>query len=253
MSTATPVRTALGSGFRLAPAEAVLTRRLMYEMWKVARWFWPVAVLVAVLIEAIIASVAPITQSAWEYAAQWPRWWLFSMGITLIVTYLPVVVAHGVTRRAALRALATSAVLVAATWATFMVIGHIVERFVYGRLGWPDTLTTPHLFSNGYQVLPVFTEYSVIFLAYLVSGGLIGAGYYRWGGIRGTLLLPLGLLPVAAVESLLATGWYGAGLQELSFSRPPAAVLVIASAVALGLGWLALYLVLRDVPIKSQK
>jgi hypothetical protein len=255
MSTSAPasVRTGLGSGLRLAPVEVVITRRLLAEMWKITRWFWPAAVVLTTTIGIIIASFTPITKSIWENAGQWPRWWLFAMAIALVATHLPVVVLHGVTRRAAIRALAASGVLISLYWAAFMVAGHVVERFVYARLGWPDTFDTPHLFSDGYDVVPMLAEFALIFLAYQLSGALIGAFYYRFGGIRGTLLLPLGLLPAAAMEVLLATGWYGAGLQEgLSASRPGAALLLLGSAVIVGLTGLAVHQVLRDVPIHGK-
>jgi len=254
MSTTTPIRPGLGSGLRLARAEVVITRRLLNEMWKVTRWLWPAGVLVAVIVGIAISSVSPITQSIWENAGQWPRWWLFAMAIALVATHLPVAVLHGVTRRAAIRAVTLSGVLVSMAWAAFMVCGHVVEQFIYDRLGWPDVLDTPHLFRDGYDVLPMFAEYTLIFLAYVISGGLIGGFYYRFGWFRGTLLIPGGLLPAVAIEGLLSTGWYGAGLQQgLSVSRPSAPVLVVASIVVLSLAWQVLYLVLRDVQIANKK
>lgn len=256
MSTSAPasVRAGLGSGLRLAPVDVVITRRLLVEMWKITRWLWPAAVVVTVTIGFVIASLAPITKSIWENAGQWPRWWLFAMAIAMVATHLPVAVLHGVTRRAAVRVLAVSGVLISLYWAAFMVAGHVVERFVYARLGWPDTLDTPHLFSDGYDVVPMLAEYGLIFLAYQFSGALIGALYYRFGGIRGTLLLPFGLLPAAAMEALLATGWYGSGLQEgLSASRPAAAVLLVGAIAIVALAELAVHLALRDVPIHTKK
>jgi hypothetical protein len=176
------------------------------------------------------------------------------MAISLVATHLPVVILHGVTRRAAIRAVLVSVVLISMAWAAFMVCGHVVERFVYGRLGWPDVMQTPHLFRNGYDVLPMFAEYTLIFLAYLLSGALISAFYYRFGWFRGTLLIPAGLLPAVAIEGLLFTGWYGAGLQEgLSLSRPATPLLVLAAIVVLWLTALVLHLVLRDVPIGNKK
>jgi hypothetical protein len=255
MSTSAPAatRTSPTARLRPTPVEMVLTRRILREMWRISRWFWLIAALVATAVGFVISRFTPVTASIWENAGQWPCWWLFSMATALVALQLPMVVLHGVTRRAALRAITVSGVLVGAAWAAFMVVGHVAERLVYAGLGWPDTLQSPHLFSNGYQVLPVFLEYFVIFLAYLVSGALVGGMYYRWGPIRATVLLPLGLLPAVAVELLLATGWYGSGLQELFTSRPPARVLTIASVAVLGLSWLVLHRVLRDVPIKSKK
>jgi hypothetical protein len=254
MSIEAPPRTAAGSGLRLTSAENVIIRRVLAEMWKVARWFWPAALLIPILIGATIAQFTPITKSIWENAGQWPRWWLFAMAIALVTSYLPIVVAHGVSRRAALRAGAVAGVLIALLWAGLMVVGHVGERAIYQQLGWPDRMDTPHLFADGYDVLPMLAEYGLIFLAYLITGTLVGGLYYRFGAIRATLLLLPAMLPVVATEMLLSTGWYGAGLQdELSLARSAPPVLAVAVVVVLAFPVLASYLVLRDVPLHSKK
>jgi hypothetical protein len=255
MSTSTPTSVRTGPGARLGPArvETVIIRRLLGEMGKLTRWFWPAAGLIAVGVAVVISAVSTVTSSIWENVAQWPCWWLFAMATALVYSQLPMLVLQGVTRRAALRALAVSAGLISLIWAVFMVCGQVVERFAYGRLGWPDTMTSPHLFAGGYDVVPMLAEYWLLFLAYLAAGSLIGGLYYRFGAVGGTLLLPLGLLPVAAMEGLLATGWYGAGLQEgLSISRPAPLVLAVGAVVIMLLAGLATCLVLRDVPIRPK-
>jgi hypothetical protein len=129
----------------------------------------------------------------------------------------------------------------------------VVERFAYARFGWSDRMTTSHLFRNGYDVLPMFLEYELIFLAYTVAGALIGAVYYRFGGIRGTLLLPLAGLPGAIVEALVS-GWYQSEDRVgLSGSVSAGLVLVLISVAAIVVGAAALHLVIRDVPIQSKK
>lgn len=253
MSIEAPARTGLSAGFQPPSAEVVITRRLIGGMWKITRWFWPVAVVITIVVTTTIARFTPITRSVWENAGQWPRWWLFAMAITLVVAHLPLVVMHGVTRQAAIRAVGFASVLISFAWSGFMVAGHVVEKLVFDRLGWPDTLDSPHLFTDGYDVLPMFAEYSLVFLAYITTGVLVGGVYYRFGAIRGTLLLTPALLPVVAIELLLSTGWVGSGLQdELSIGRPTAAVLIVASIVVLSFAALAIHLVLRDVPIQSK-
>ncbi len=227
-TTSTPVRVKPAAGLRLTPAEVVLTRRLLNEMWKVVRWFWPVALTLTFGTGLTIAAFTPVTQSFWENAAQWPRWWLFAMGVALTATQLPMAVLHGVTRRAVIRSLLVSAALISMIWALFMVLGHVIEQFLFDRMDWQYALETPHLFHDGYDVLPIFVEFTLIFLGYQLSGALIGGLYYRFGAWRGTLLIPVGLLPAAAMEALLSTGWFGAGLQDgLSVDRPSAIVLTL--------------------------
>ncbi len=259
MSIEAPARIHPDSGFRLARAETVIIRLLLTRMVEVGRWFWPLGLVIPALVGAAIAHFTPVTKSIWENAGQWPRWWLLAMAITLVSAHLPIVVAHGVTRRSALRALAVSGVLIALLWAGFMVVGHVLERAIYDRLGWSDVMDIPHVFADGYDVLPMFAEYGLIFLAYLATGVLIGGLYYRFGPIRGTLLLVPAMLPVVAIELLLlSTGWY-TGLfgplnhRGMDVSRPPLAVFVGLVLVILSIVALAIYLVLRDVPIRSKK
>jgi hypothetical protein len=253
MSTVAPVRAGLGPSLKLQPAEIVVVRRILVLVLKILAAVAPIAVVVVSGLVAVIANVSSITQSTWEVAGQWPRWWLFVAGITAVTTYLPVLVTHGMTRSAVARALGLAGVLTCALWTGVMIVGHVVERFAYARFGWPDRMTTSHLFSNGYDVLPMFVEYELIFLAYAIAGALIGAVYYRFGGIRGTLLLPLAGLPGAVVEALIS-GWYQSedrvgGTDALSAGG----VLVLVSVAAILLGAVALHLVIRDVPIHSKK
>lgn len=253
MSATTESRTRPAAQFGLRPVEAVLVRRTIREVWRLTRWIWPVAALVAVALVAVIANLTPITRSAWEVGGQWPRWWLFALGIAQVAMQLPITVLHGVTRRSALRACGAVWVVVAVAWAAYMSAGHVLEQVLYDRLGWSYALQSPHLFDDGFDVPPMLFEYGSIFLAYLLSGGLVGGLYYRHGGVRGTLLLPLGLLPVLAIEALLSTGWYGALLQqELSLGRFAPWVLLSGVLAVLALTWLAVRAVLHDVPIRPQ-
>ena len=52
-------------------------------------------------------------------------------------------------------------------------------------------------------LLASWGTYSLLTLTGMVSGLLVGAGYYRFGGLRGTLLLPLGLVPVLSGQFLI--------------------------------------------------
>ena len=253
MSTMTPVRVGLGPTLKLRPAEIAVVRRILVLVVKIVAGVVPIAALLMTGVVAAIAATSSITQSTWEIAGQWPRWWLFVAGITAVTTYLPVLVTHGMTRWAVFRALGLAGLLTCSLWTAAMVVGHVVERFAYARFGWPDRMTTSHLFGNGYDVLPMILEYELIFLAYTVAGALIGAVYYRFGGIRGTLLLPLAGLPGAIVEALVS-GWYQSedrvGLPD---SASAGLALVLMSVATIVLGAAVLHLVIRDVPIQSKK
>jgi hypothetical protein len=254
MSIEAPSRTALGSGIRLTSAEGVIVRRLLTEMLKFGGWLAFLGIVIPIALGAILAQFTTITQSIWEATGHWPRWWLFAMAIALVHNYLPILVMHGVTRRAILRAGVVVSVLAALFWGGFMTIGHVVEEVIYGWLGWSNRMVNPHLFADGYDVLPMLAEYGPVFLAYLAAGVLVGGLYYRFGTWRGTLLLAPAMLPIVVTEALLFTSWHGAVLQDsLAVDRPAAPVLVVGLLIVFALAVAVIQLVLRDVPVHSKK
>jgi hypothetical protein len=237
---------------KLSPAGIGLTRRCLAGAWTVSRWLWPLAAILAIVIAAVIAQFTPITASIWENASQWLRWYLFVFGIVFTTGYFPLAVAHGMTRRDVLAVFGLSALAVSVVWAMLMTAGLVIERAAYAWLGWTYTLRGPHLFDGGYDVGGMLAEYGLIFLSYLVSGSLIAAAYYRFGSWRGTLLLPLTLLPLVGIEAVLSTGWVGAIEDSFSSARPAVLVAVVTSIGLVVLTALANYLLLRDVPIHSK-
>ena len=241
----------------LTPGGAVLARRLIGQSWRLTRVLWPLAALIAVIVGACISRFTPVTESIWENAGQWPHWVLFSLATGLVSLYLPIAVAHGVTRRAAFRALAVTAVTVTLSWAACMVAGQLAERLIYHWLDWPDVLTGSHLFTSGSHftgadVLPMFADYGLLFLGYAATGALVGAAYFRLGGRLGTVVLPLTLLPVVVIEALLSTGWLGRALDSSGrYSVAAPVALGGALVVVLLTGWLTEVL-LREAPLPAK-
>jgi ABC-2 type transport system ATP-binding protein len=132
--------------------------------------------------------------------------------------------------------------------AAYVAAGLVVELALAAATGARGPrLVNSHLFDSASQVHLVVVEYVLAFLAYLVTGWLLGSVYYRFGGWRGTLLAPLALLPLAAVEALIATvdelaGLLGAGPGA---AVPLAAGLGLAAVTA---GLLTVRVTVRDVP-----
>jgi hypothetical protein len=245
-TTATAVRATV-------PPAAVLTRRFLRDTGFLTVWVWPAAYVIATVIVFTISRFTEITTGAWENAGQWPRWFLFSLGIAFTSLYLPVAVAHGITRRAVLRALATTIVVTSLAWAALMAVGHVAEAAIYAALDWPDTLTSPHLYTDGYDVVPMLAEYGLLFAAYMTAGVVVSGLYLRLGAWLGTACIPLALLPIAAVEALLSTGWVGGLLQEQTGEDRLAAPLAVAgSLVVIALTAAAAHALLRDVPLRSK-
>src|SRR5699024_8860151 len=91
---------------------------------------------------------------------------------------------------------------------------------------------------------------TVLFVAGQVSGSLIGVTYYRLGGIKGTLALPLGLLPLAAV-GLLGLG-QGVQWNPWSWTADAAPWGTIAAVLTLIAAAVVFHRLVRDVPINSK-
>lgn len=215
-------------------------------------WFWAIALPVVAIIMFIIGqNTDQVTSSGVAFTFHGALWFPFSVAIILSVTYLPIHVANGMTRRSFSRAAIAVNVIVGLINAVIAVLALLVERVIYDRLGWVHG-------GNDGEGIPVFQGgvltyglgLAAIFIAGQVSGSLIGVAYYRLGGIRGTLALPLCLVPLGAM-GLLGLGrsvqWNPWGwTAEIAPWGSIGAVLILLLAAGV------FHLLVRDIPIDSK-
>ena len=222
-------------------------------------FLWAVfAVGVAVLC-GVVALFTSIRISAWEQAAQIPRWFAAGSGVYLTYYHLPLYVAHGYTRREYTTQVPVVVAAFAAVLAALMTLGYLIETFVYGVAGWTQALTRAHLFDVPDQVPIVFAEFLLAFLVWTVIGALVGAGFYRNGGL-GLLLIPVGLLLLGVTEYALGDGFGPMPFGFLrSLLRPLAGIdpgsLAGAATISLGVlvGTAAMtWAVVRDIPVRTK-
>ncbi|HLV59210.1 MAG TPA: hypothetical protein VKY81_10145 [Natronosporangium sp.] len=235
------------------PRPPVPVRAVVRTMLREQRWLALTALLLPVAAGAItllVRAFADVDGSVWEPGGTALRWMMLVVGATATPLYLPTYVAHGVTRRRFTVAATLAAGGLAAAAAAYLAAGLLVERVlsVAGGAGAPR-LANAHLFDSTGQVHLVVAEYGLAFLAYLVTGWLLGSVYYRYGGWRGTLLVPLALVPLAAVEVLINAVDELAGLLGTGphLAVPLAAGLGLAVVAA---GLLAVRVVVRDAPVR---
>lgn len=243
----------------LAPARWLLNRHLGI-LW----WFLGMVVLVfGFAYPAIGRSGATLPFSIWEtFAANGPGWLILAMGATAVTTYLPMLVANGLTRGrftlVATLALAGCALILAAVIAA----GFVYESYMFGRSGWPHTLNGDHLFPTTSHVHLVVVEYAVRYLSYGLAGLLAGYGFYRAGGWWGTALLPFTVIVPLGVSSALfdlrvgggAFSWAEAGQRTalgLGVGGASGTGLALASAFAIVLLVVTMRLMSR-LPIRSK-
>jgi len=216
-------------------------------------WFWAIVLPVtAVIIFLVSRNVDQVTSSGVAFSHHGALWFPFSIAIILSVTYLPIHVANGMTRRSFTQAALLVNVAVGALNGVIATLALLVEREIYDSLGWvhggSDGAGIP-VFNGG--VLTYGFGLVVLFTAGQIAGSLVGISYYRLGGWLGTIALPLSLLPLAAVGFL----GLGRGVQWNPWGwtadiAPWGTALAIAILVAAA-G--VFHLLVRDVPIDSKK
>lgn len=209
-------------------------RTIEYLWWSYAAWLWwfPAGAVAAwVVITALTIRWGELGGSIWEGAGLgWSRWILFVAGIVMATQSVSVLVAHGRTRRAVAAAMAITLAIFAAMASLIVTAMYGVEALVWGWQDAARTLQDPHLFDAPGQFWLVALESMVVYLAYAASGWFVGLGYYRFHAVIGTLLLPVGLIPVVVTELALNSSMVPDGVR-LPLMDAPAAVAVGLSLV----------------------
>ncbi|GIM95188.1 hypothetical protein [Paractinoplanes toevensis] len=170
------------------------------------------------------------------------KYWLLVVGIMLVVMQLRVFLANGRTRHEFLAGAGVFGLIASATFAAVVVLGHALEGAVLDAIGGRG---------DGYPVLSVgglLGEFGQVFpetIAYLISGALISAGFYRWRPWIGLVVMIGGAVPAGVADSLLGIDEFGVVPAHL----PYAAALALSLA-ATALAALAFQRVIGDVAIR---
>ncbi|MFO7251194.1 MAG: hypothetical protein DIU60_010640 [Actinomycetes bacterium] len=220
---------------------------------------WAAFWVLVTLITVGLGLTGRLTQSAWEVAAQLPRWYALFFGVSLIHEYLPLYVAHGRTRRQFGVEGALTLILFAPFLAALLVISYQLESVLYGLAGWPHVLERAHMFTEPTQVPLVFTEYLIEALAWSTAGAFMGAAFYRFRG-GGLLSIPVGVLLIAFAHSAMGVEPWGpfllAWLRVLSqvvFDLPDSPLMPLLGTVGvLVVGLLLTWAIIRDMPLRNQ-
>lgn len=216
--------------------------------------------LAMLLLTGTVSMFADIRISGWEAGTQVVRWFVGAIGVYLAAIYLPLYVTHGRTRRDTAVDSALFAGIYAALVAVLVAVGFAIERLVYRIAGWTQALESGHLFDAPDQYHLILVEFVVVLAVWVTAGAMMGAAFYRHGGL-GMALIPLALAAVVVTEA-------GAGSTSvgLFFGSPPplldaiglspAAASPLTAAgrsllVCLVLGAVT-WRIVRDVPIRPE-
>ncbi len=228
------------------PVAAVLSRQLRSTL--IAWWSSIVVLFAAGLV--VRAWIAEVDSSTWQYAQVAPAVFMLVVGILLPTVFLPMHVGQGVTRRAFTRAAALWAVGAAVAGAVVIVLGFAVEGLVYDAAGWEQAIEQPRLFDDAGQWHLILAQHVPLLVVYLAGGWVIGAAYYRWGWWRGSLAVPLGVVPLFALDVVLGDG-FGDALFGWATPREldPLLVAVLTLVIVAATAAVGAALV-RDLPLR---
>lgn len=208
---------------------------------KIYLLFWGVMAVVFIGLLVVVNTFGPWDgddgpTSAWStVGSQAPMWFLFTIGIMLSTVSLPVVVAHGITRRAYCLGAAIFAVISAVLFGLLVVLGYGVEYLAYDAMGVLSELDNP------YPVPTVSQAFRTVLsgLGFVLSGWVVGLCFYRLSVWLALASLPLAVVPIVVGLQLPAVD---------RFSGDVFASLIVVLGMAV-----AGYLLARNVPLRPKK
>jgi hypothetical protein len=225
-------------------------------------FLWIIFAVIVAAIGVAMAGFGVITGSVWEPAGHVPRWFAAAIGFSLTRSSLPLVIAHGYTRREFAAQLPLIIAGFAATLSALMAAGFAVETIIYRVADLPLVLSRSHLFDAPDQLPLVFAEFVLLLPVWTVSGALVGAGFARNTSL-GALLVPAGLVVVTLAEFTVGPGYLAPpvfGLARLvarlltALDLGPGSVpAAVATCVAMfGLGMAGIWALIRDIPVRTK-
>jgi hypothetical protein len=212
---------------------------------------WVVFAAAVVVLTVAIHLLGTVDQSVWDPAVTVVRWFALGYGVYLVYRLLPVLVAHGRTRREFLRSVALFMVAAGAVVAALLAAGFAIEGILYRVMDLPQRVAPERLFDAPTQYPRIFLSSWAMLVVWTTIGLLLGAGFYRSGGNELVAL-------VLALAMVVVTG-YGIGFNGLPFVGAVVDVADVPLAASLGLclvglvpGAAVTWALVRDLPIRNR-
>ncbi|MGF0118186.1 hypothetical protein ACQFYA_17975 [Promicromonospora sp. Marseille-Q5078] len=224
----------------------------------VGAWYWGAFLLITVAVPLVVSAVGGVmgggVATGLEFSA---RWFVLSMGVVLTVMTVVTHLAAGGTRRAlgsgTLRAAGVAGV---ANGIAFVVV-LLVERGVFGAVGWEWDPVGIGLASpdGGAWIVVTAVSEALVSATYLLGGVAVAAGYQTHGLWRGTLLVLPALLLLFLADIASRTGAGEAILVGAAgdIGTTPPAVGLVAGAAVLALAVAAVHLQLRNLRLRPTR
>lgn len=216
---------------------------------RMALWFWGIALVVAVGALALLAPRVDIEMSAVQFVRAPAIWFPFGMMIALVSAHLTPLLGNGMTRRAFVRGALLAALVTGIGYSIVVTLGIGVEGLVYDALGWR------HVNNDGRAVLGANAVLSTVgaaayYVAGTVSGLLVGVTYYRFGGLVGTLTLPLSVSPVLLTSLLVIDAEEQWRPFDITIAMPNPYLTTFATLAIIAFGAAAFRVVTLTTPVR---
>ncbi len=212
---------------------------------------WVVFAAAVVVLTLAIHVLGTVNRSVWDPAVTVVRWFALGYGVYLVYRLLPVLVAHGRTRREFLHSVALFVVAAGAVVAALLAAGFAIEALLYRILDLPQRVAPERLFDAPTQWPRIFLTYWAMLVVWTTIGLLLAAGFYRSGGNE--------LVAVALALVMVVVTGYGIGFNGLPFvgAVVDVAGLPLAGSLALSLAGLlpgaaVTWALVRDLPILNR-
>lgn len=226
---------------------------LMRDLTSMAILSWLGFTLVVIGIIVAVDRYGHLDRSIWEEASQIPQWFVLFIGVHLSMTYLPLSISHGRTRRDA----AIEATLFMAAFsglvAVLLTLSWGIERVAFSILDVKQVLSDPHIFDSATNYPLIFLESWIVLLIWVIGGAFIAASYYRYDG-PGLLAIAPALLISSVTEFAMGASWGPTGqfLQWLGDPNDPPLLVTMLVAVAGAAIMLAMiWRIVRDIPLRK--
>jgi hypothetical protein len=237
-----------------SPVRAVV-RQMRATYLQTFIWFWAVVGFCWATIATVIILIGDADVSVWLWFGTSPsKYFLLVLGIITSSAYLPVYVGHGITRRQFALGCATFFGLTSLAFGGLVLAGYVVELIMHAASGQFGVDGDAYPVASVGDGLAVFARSALIHAAFVCSGWLFGATFYRYGPWIGILLTPFCAVPGFGADFALGMGSDQTGrhlydVVELGAAYLPTGLLVGALLLAVGVA--GAFVVVRDVPIRK--
>lgn len=215
-------------------------------------WVWVAATVAYAIVIASIARWGSVDQALWRpVASGWQRYIVFAAGVTVTTTFLRMLVRNGVTRRLLSIGAVATMVCLSVALSAWNVAGYAVEKAIFDDRGWPQQIADGRVFEWG-DIPRLAVDFGLVIAAYYVAGWIVGCCYVRWGPVVGTVLLPLAILPAAAVELVVSPDLAGMDVDVVRdrLDATHAAVSVTVGLVVLLVALAVADRIMRETPLR---